>query len=255
MKILQEAHHTYKLLSNDSIDTTVSVYSFQDYWQGANESISSLFSPLHFGHYKVASFNKRFSTLHAAKLSACTRKGTPLARWGVGLTVLLEKTRGNNNIHKMHAIILLEGDFNYYNKLIFARQMMLSAQDKGRIPIECFAKKGSNCVNAVITKIMLCNKSQTHHHPTCIGGNAFGECYDIFAHPPASIALQSRGVARNPICILLLAMQTMQFFLWTGFNKSSESYGGSNKDCTLGLGQGNAAAGPGFLALSSLIGN
>jgi hypothetical protein len=102
---------------------------------------------------------------------------------------------------------------------------------------------------------MLCNKSQSHHHPTCIGGNNVGDCYDRVTHPPASIALQSRVVARNPICILLLAMQTMQFFLWTGFSKSSESYGRSDKDPTLGLRQENAAAGPGFLALSSLIGN
>jgi hypothetical protein len=50
-------------------------------------------------------------------------------------------------------------------------------------------------------------------------------------------------------------MQTKEFFLWTGFSKSSESYVGSDKDCTLGLRQGNAAAGPGSLALSSLIVN
>jgi hypothetical protein len=124
----------------------------------------------------------------------------PLAHWGVGLTVLLEKTRGNNNIHKIYTIVLLEGDFNYINKLIFACQMMLSAHDKGQIPIECFARKESNCINAVITKIMLCNKSQTHHHPTCTGSNNFGDCYDRGAHPPASIALLSWVVARNPIC-------------------------------------------------------
>ena len=61
MKILQEAHHTYKLLSNDSIDTTVSDYKFQDYWQGVNEAISSSFSLLHFGHYKAASFDNILS--------------------------------------------------------------------------------------------------------------------------------------------------------------------------------------------------
>jgi hypothetical protein len=78
MKILQEAHILYQLLSNESIDITVSVYDFQDYWQGANEAISSLYSRLHFGHYKAASFDKNLSALHAAKLSACTKKGIPL---------------------------------------------------------------------------------------------------------------------------------------------------------------------------------
>jgi hypothetical protein len=155
MKILKEAHMSYQQLSNKSIDTTVSIFDFQDYWQGANEAISSLYSRIHFGHYKAASFDKNLSALHAAKLSACAKKGIPLARWGVGLTILLEKTWGNNNIHKMRAIVLLEGDFNYYMKLIFAHRMMLLTQDKGQIPIECFAKKGSSCVNAVITKIMM----------------------------------------------------------------------------------------------------
>jgi hypothetical protein len=102
---------------------------------------------------------------------------------------------------------------------------------------------------------MMCDESRTHHHPTCIGGNNFGNFYDRVAHPPASIALQSWGIAWEPIQILLLTMQTMHFFLGTGFGESAKSYGGSDKDCTLGLGQGNAAAGPGFLALSSLIVN
>jgi hypothetical protein len=153
----------------------------------------------------------------------------------------------------MQAIMLLEGNYNYYMKLIFAQRMMLSAQDKGQIPIKCFTKKGSNCVNAVMAKIMMCDESRMHHHPMGIGGNNFGNCYDRVSHPPASIALQSWGVAKEPIQILLLAMQTMQFFLCTGFGESAKSYGGSNKDCILGLEQGNAAAGPGFIALSSLI--
>ncbi len=165
MEILQEAHISYQLLSNESIDTTVSVYNFQDYWQGANEDISSLFSHLHFRHYKATSFDKNLSALHAKKLSACAKKGIPLNQWGVGLTALLEKTQGNNNIHKMRAIILLEGDFNYYMKLIFAWRMVISAQDMGRIPIKCFAKKGSNCVNAVITKIMVCDESKNAPPP------------------------------------------------------------------------------------------
>jgi hypothetical protein len=170
-------------------------------------------------------------------------------------TVLLEKTRGNNFIHKMRAICLLEADFNYFNKTIFARRMTASAQDKGQIPAECYAKKGSNCVNAVITKIMYCDESRTHHHPMCIGGNNFGDCYDRIAHPPASIALQSWGVPRKAISVLLTSMQTMRFFLRTGYGESSSSYGGLEFDRNLGLGQGNAAAGPGFLALSSQIVN
>jgi hypothetical protein len=169
--------------------------------------------------------------------------------------VLLKKTRGNNKIHKMRGIVLVECDFNWYMKIVIAWRMFKSTQGKDQVLMECFAKKGSNCINAVMTKIMFCDESCTHHHPTCIGGNDFADCYDRIAHPPASIALQSFGVPRPAIRVLLIAMQTMQFFLRTGFGESSRSYGGSIENPTLGLGQGNAAAGPSFLAISSLIVN
>jgi hypothetical protein len=117
------------------------------------------------------------------------------------------------------------------------------------------SKKGSNCVNAVITKIIYCHKSRTHYHPRCIGGNNFCDCYDQIAHPPASIALQSWGVSREAIGILLLAMQTMRFFLCMGYGKLALSYGGSVEERTLGFGQGNAVVGPGFLTLSAHIVN
>jgi hypothetical protein len=48
-------------------------------------------------------------------------KGVALVRWGIGLTVLLEKIMGNVFVHKLRTICLLEADFNWWNKLIFAK--------------------------------------------------------------------------------------------------------------------------------------
>ncbi len=50
-----------------------------------------------------------------------------------------------------------------------------------------------------------------------------------------------------------MAMQMMQFFLRTGYGESAETYGNTDEDRTLGLGQGNTAKGPGFMALSAQI--
>jgi hypothetical protein len=47
----------------------------------------------------------------------------------------------------------------------------------------------------------------------------------------------------------------MRFYLHTGFDKSRTSYGGTHEEWLAGYGQGNAAAGPGFTAMSSLIVN
>jgi hypothetical protein len=114
--------------------------------------------------------------------------------------------------HKIRAILLLESNFNYFNKTIFTCWMLASAREKEQIPIESFAKKRSNCINAVMTKIMFCDELRTHHHSKCIRGNNFGDCYNRVAHPPASIALQSFGVPPPAIWVLLLAMQAMRFF-------------------------------------------
>ncbi len=97
----------------------VSTTDFQSFWRHANEDIQSSESGCHFGHYKAASHNRYLSAMHAAKLTATT--GDPLARWGKGLTVLLEKIFGNIYIDKMCAICLLEVDYNWLNKFVFAK--------------------------------------------------------------------------------------------------------------------------------------
>ena len=132
----------------------VTVEDFQYYWQRADERIQSSYSRLHFGHYKAAAFSDGPSMLHAAKLNLCAKTGVALDRWGIGLTVLLEKICGNNFVHKLRAICLYEVDFNWWNKLIFARRMMDNSRDAGMIPNECFAKKNSKCMDAIMTKMV-----------------------------------------------------------------------------------------------------
>jgi hypothetical protein len=48
---------------------------------------------------------------------------------------------GNVFVHKLRAICLLEADFNWWNKLIFARRMMQQAILDRWIPQEVFAKR------------------------------------------------------------------------------------------------------------------
>ncbi len=91
--------------------------------------------------------------------------------------------------------------------------------------------------------------------PPGLGECNFGDCYDQAAHPPTCIALQSWGIPKPAICVLLNTMQTMQYVLETGFRESSSSYGGTATAPNSGLGQGSGASSLGFMALSSLIVN
>jgi hypothetical protein len=84
----------------------------QCYWYAPIVGTSSSFSGVTFSHYKAVASHTILSAMHAAYLTLCARSGIPLARWGIGLTVLLEKIVGNNFIHKLRAICLFEADFN-----------------------------------------------------------------------------------------------------------------------------------------------
>ena len=78
--LLEEAGITYRKMPHKEMATYVTTEDFRDYWQTANERTSSSYSGLHFGHYKAASFDNVLLAMHAAKLSACTKKGLLLAR-------------------------------------------------------------------------------------------------------------------------------------------------------------------------------
>jgi len=253
--LFEEASKTYLSLSHEEVATYVSAEDFSFYWQRANERISSSYSRLHFSHYKAAAFNPALSALHAAKLSACARKGVPLSRWGIGLTVLLEKIAGYNFVHKLRAICLFEADFNWWNKLVFARRMMTLAGEKGLIPEDSFAKPGSNCTNAVMCKRFFSDSSRIMHHHCAIGSGDFDQCYDRTAHPPSNIALRAFGQPHAATSLLLTALQTMKFCLRTGFGESKQFYGGSEEDPVQGSGQGNGAAPSLFTALGTLVVN
>ncbi len=88
---LFETAYTYATLSPMEIATYVTAEDFQHFGQTARERTGSSYTGLHFGHYIAASFCPNLLVLHAAKLSICTCNGVPLARWGKGLIVLLEK--------------------------------------------------------------------------------------------------------------------------------------------------------------------
>ena len=123
------------------------------------------------------------------KLTMAAKAGMPLDRWGIGVTVLLEKICANNYAHKLRAICLLEADFNWWNKLVFARRMMKLAKEKGVIPEEVFAKKGSHVNNALMSKTYFADMSKVLHWPAGLGGCDFGDCYDRAANGTVSISL------------------------------------------------------------------
>ena len=253
--LLIEAHKLFMSKSKEEIATMISGNDFSFYWLHAHEFTSSSASNIHFGHYKAAAHDKYFSALQAAKLSFAARTGIPLERWGAALTVLLEKQFGNIYLDKMRAICLLEADFNFMNKLVFAKRMMDSAYEHGQVPIEQFARRGRQAAHGVLCKVLFCDMIRALHVTAGVESVDLGNCYDAVAHPMASIALQAFKVPLLMTVLALSVLQTMTFFLRTGHGVAEKGYGGTKDKPMFGYGQGNGMAPPAFLTLSALMSN
>ncbi len=129
--------------------------------------------------------------IYAAKLALAASTGIPLAGWGNGLTVLLKKVFGNIYIDKMQAICLLEANYNWLNKYVFAKQMIDKAFQGDIIPAEQFAKKGSQATEGVLTSGLFCDIAWALHKTAAIESVDLANCHDAVAHLIASVALQS----------------------------------------------------------------
>ena len=145
----------------------------------------------------------------------------------------------------MRAICLLEADYNWLNKLVFAKRMMSRAREEGIVPLEQFAKKGCQAVEGVLATGFFCGIARALHRTAAVESVDLANCYDAVAHPIANLALQSFKVCATMVAMMLSILQTMKFYLRTGFGQSTTSYGETKDDPTMGLAQGNGAAPPG----------
>lgn len=65
--------------------------------------------------------------------------------------------------------------------------------------------------------------------------------------------MQALKVPVMTVVLALSVLQTMTFYLRTGYGVSKTGYGGTKDDPTFGLGQGNGMAPSGFSAVSTLM--
>ena len=103
----------------DFIPNTVLLQDYQAHWKRSKECTSSSISGLHFGHWKPAAESNFLSELHALFTDIVVSTSYSPVQWQQGLSVMLEKKKGVCIPFKLHAILLMEANFNFPNKLFF----------------------------------------------------------------------------------------------------------------------------------------
>ena len=167
----------------------------------------------------TAAKSDTLSRFFAKHITYVATSGRAPSRWGIGLNVLLEKIAGVALVNKQRAILLIEGDMNMSNRLIFGDRMMALARELGLIPDEQFAEGQSDCQDGVFFKRLLSDISRQLNIAMAIISADAANCYDRIAHAFASLVFQAFGVYITAVMAMLCTIQYMNFFLRTGFGE------------------------------------
>ena len=68
--------------------------------------------------------------------------------------VMLEKIAGMALVTTLQAILLMEADFNFHNKLIFSNRLLNLARKHRMVPEEVFSEKGCTSEDAVLHQVL-----------------------------------------------------------------------------------------------------
>ena len=236
-----------------SVETKISHADWSARWATSKEKISSSESGLHFGHYKAAARSPIASHLHALKTSLALKRGFALSRWSRGLSVMLEKMYGCTLVNKLRAILLMEADFNFSNKMIYGVRMLDNVRKHGWMPEEVYSEKGKTADDGSLAKVLFYDIVRQSRVSAGLSSIDAANCYDSIAHAIASLVFQAFGVPEEAVESMLTALEEMKYFLRTAYGDSSDFAGSSLSVKFQGLCQGNGAAPAGWAVISITI--
>ena len=245
-----------EIQNEDGQKFTITPTQFKYFWRKVKESTSSSTSTVHYGHYKAATDSPIITKFLTQKLTVVARCGRPPERWGVGLQVMLEKIAGVALVNKLRAILLMEGDYNYFNKWAFGREAINVLYEMGYIPEDQYSQKESTAEDAKMDNRLTMDISRQTRHPMASTSADAANCYDRINHIIMAYLLLAITGSVGLITALLFPIQIMKFFQRTGHGDSTTFMGGPNRAMNRllqGLCQGNGAAPACWLMLSSVL--
>ena len=239
----------------EPVSVTIATDDYINYWKKVREATLSSYSGLHFGHWKAATQDQWLSELHALSIEIPYSTGYSLRRWQAGLSAMLEKKAGVIMVDKLRAILLMEADFNFANKLIFGSRMMEVAMEEDEIPPEVFGSiKNREAIEAATCRRLIADLSRMTRTPMAISSVDAQTCYDRMVHSIASICCQRWKVPKEAILAALGTIQKMKFYLRTNFGDSTTYYGGGEQGLPFQGGcQGNGGAPALWVAISVIL--
>jgi hypothetical protein len=212
--------HIHRLVPAGLVSIVITPEQWKQYWKIFNEETSLSESGIHFGHYIVGCKLDIILHYHAARVTVMLAHAIQLEQWLRGLSVMLEKILGVTLVTKLYAILLMEGDLNAANKIVYGIRMLDNAWRHQLMPEEIFSKKNRMADNETLCKTLFYDITRQARVLAAIASVDASYCYNRIAHAMASMIFQAFGVPTTAIESMLGTIENMKFFLRTGFGDS-----------------------------------
>ena len=131
---------------------------------------------------KVSMRSEMISQFLCDQLTLVGQAGIPPDRWSKGLQVMLEKVEGNTMVEKLRAILLMEGDYNFFNKLLVGFKAMNILYKEDFIPEDQYSQRASTAEDARLDNRLTMDLSKLSRLPMVAISADADKCYDRIKH-------------------------------------------------------------------------
>jgi hypothetical protein len=221
------------MIPKDSLNITIMKDAWKRQWKGQWESMLSLESGLHFGHYIAGCNSNHIAYFYALKSTLVIKRGIVLDQWSHGLSVMLEKLLGCALTTKLRSILLMEADFYSTHKIMYGQRMLQVVRNYRLMLEEIYSAKKWLAKDRTFIKVLFYNIVQQSRMPVGISAFNADNCYNQITHPIASLLFLSLGVPKEACFSIFRTVHDLNFFsshgIW-GFKRFHQ--------CNYRIGQG-----------------
>ena len=256
----KEVHELLKSMKRPSCITNdirpyTTIGEFRKFIHITKERTSSSPSGRHYGHYK-ALLEAKPTFLHVIHgiIELVVRHNVILDRWKTTNTTLLEKNPGTPFVHRLRAIHIVEGDFQFIAKYYYSHKMMALAEKHQLVSDEQYGRRANRkAQSAVLNKVLYYNICHQTVTPAAFMEDDARACYDRIITPLSSVECTKWGLPLEIANFTTNFIQSQKFHIRTTHGTSEDSYEYDEENPIQGSGQGISWSGPRWTATGDAI--
>jgi len=141
---------------------------------------------------------------------------------------MLKKSKGNIQVEKLRAILLLKANLNAIHKMIFNSRVLPTLEKQRKIPIEIIRGWHKQLAyHITLDKKLILDISNQMKIPTITISTDAKNYFNRMAHPFAALTYRYSGLQLEYILVLFSSIQSIRMYLITSFSISISYYAGT----------------------------